>query len=259
MGAADPQPSLFLHFQTIVGSEIFNQLVICAGAVFASKSGYLQLERTVVTREIFFYALSIGLLLFALHDIEPTEDDEEDHIFISFTDACVLFSGYIVYVLVCANFDSIVKCFSRRQPDELASVGERVKRKQFDKLDDLPFVKTGTGDHPETREFFITKGGERHSGDESQDLMAEESSRHSLYGATSSSSIGRNTSRRASLERSMHYAFGRFSEGDSLRMFRFFIQDEKPSDNHELYDIQINTVSDALLGSGCRAYFARFD
>jgi preprotein translocase subunit SecG len=120
---------LLLLLQTIVGSEIFNQLVICAGAVFAAKSGSLQLDRAIVTREVFFYGLSIGLLLFALHDIEPSDDDEvgNDHIFISFSDACVLFGGYIVYVLVCANFEWVMRLVTCTKPPELISAGETTK------------------------------------------------------------------------------------------------------------------------------------
>lgn len=111
--------------KTIVGSEIFNQLVICAGAVFASKSGTLQLDRAIVTREVFFYGLSIGLLLFALHDIEPSDDDQlgEDHIFISFSDACILFGGYILYVLVCAYFATVVRWVTCTKGPELISIG----------------------------------------------------------------------------------------------------------------------------------------
>ena len=36
-----------LGLGTIVGSEIFNQLIICAGAVFAAKSGKLELDRAI--------------------------------------------------------------------------------------------------------------------------------------------------------------------------------------------------------------------
>ena len=102
--------------QTIVGSEIFNQLVICAGAVFAAKSGSLELDRAIVTREVCFYALSIGLLWYVVHDVEQI--DGEEHIFISFFDSCLLVSLYIAYVFVCANFEPIVKLFSCKVADD---------------------------------------------------------------------------------------------------------------------------------------------
>eukprot|EP00980_Cylindrotheca_fusiformis_P017561 scaffold5508_cov104-Cylindrotheca_fusiformis.AAC.5 len=109
MAAGASSPELFSSFVslfithsamglgTIVGSEIFNQLVICAGAVYACKfkqqqqqqqspnTGNLKLDRAIVNREVGFYGLSIALLYVALRDIRPVDDDDEkDHIFISF-------------------------------------------------------------------------------------------------------------------------------------------------------------------------------
>mmetsp|Transcript_10960 Transcript_10960/g.30285 ORF Transcript_10960/g.30285 Transcript_10960/m.30285 type:complete len:642 (-) Transcript_10960:85-2010(-) len=101
-----------LGLGTIVGSEVFNQLIICAGAVYASKNGNLQLDRTIVIREVFFYSLAVCLLYIALQDSRPVEGDDENHIFISFAEACMLFSGYILYVLVCANMDFVVGVFN---------------------------------------------------------------------------------------------------------------------------------------------------
>lgn len=101
-----------LGLGTIVGSEIFNQLIICAGAVYASKNGELVLNKVIVTREVGFYALGIGLLYYALRDsqIDP-EDPEVEHIYISFLDAALLFGAYMVYVVVCAYMDSIAGVF----------------------------------------------------------------------------------------------------------------------------------------------------
>ena len=99
-----------LGLGTIVGSEIFNQLVICAGAVFASKTGKLKLDKAIVTREVGFYALGIVLLYMALQDVKVDPDDPNgpEHIYISFWEATVVFSGYIFYVLVCANMKTVV-------------------------------------------------------------------------------------------------------------------------------------------------------
>lgn len=111
-------------------------------------------------------------------------------------------------------------------------------------MDDLPFIKAGPSSFhdKDTQELYMTKGGEKHSGEkETIELLSGERSRYSSVASTSSIT-GSILHKRASLEKTMQYAFGRFSEGDSLRRFRFFVEDEKPSDQHELYDIQINTV-----------------
>ena len=109
-----------LGLGTIVGSEIFNQLIICAGAVYASKNGELVLDKAVVTREVGFYALGIALLYYALRDSEsdPEDPDGVEHIFISFLDAALLVGGYLLYVIVCANMESILEWFGGREEDE---------------------------------------------------------------------------------------------------------------------------------------------
>jgi hypothetical protein len=81
-----------------------------------AKTGKLQLDRAIVTREVGFYALAIALLYYALQDHRPLESDPDgpDHIFISFHEACLVFSGYIAYVIVCANMDAVVGFFTRQ-------------------------------------------------------------------------------------------------------------------------------------------------
>ena len=124
----------------IVGSEIFNQLIICAGAVYACKSklkvsrhivfvecalilsihetaktGSLKLDRAIVMREVGFYALAITTLYVALQDSRPDESDDSgiEHIYISFNEACLVFGGYVLYVIVCANMEAVVACFTK--------------------------------------------------------------------------------------------------------------------------------------------------
>jgi Ca2+/Na+ antiporter len=122
MAAGASSPELFSSFVslfithsslglgTIVGSEIFNQLIICAGAVFASRTGKLVLDKAIVTREVGFYALGIILLYVALQDTEKDPDDPTgpDHIYISFWEATMVFVAYILYVIVCANMKAVV-------------------------------------------------------------------------------------------------------------------------------------------------------
>ncbi|CAJ1945270.1 unnamed protein product [Cylindrotheca closterium] len=135
MAAGASSPELFSSFValfithsamgmgTIVGSEIFNQLVICAGAVYASKSGNLKLDRKIVFREVGFYGLAILLLYIALQDvreipigneISDAEDMElEERIFISFGGSFMILAGYIAYVMVCANMKTVVAFFEK--------------------------------------------------------------------------------------------------------------------------------------------------
>lgn len=109
-----------LGLGTIVGSEIFNQLIICAGSVYSSKvhsnddenvakygERYLVLDKTMVIREVGFYALSIGLLWISLSEIVWDEDDRVDRVNVSLWKAALLFGGYVLYVFVCSNMEKI--------------------------------------------------------------------------------------------------------------------------------------------------------
>ena len=130
-----------LGIGTIVGSGIFNQLVITAGAVFAGKSikvmmffdtrtrkisnrfiyfssargNSLQLDPLILLREASFYGLAIVFLLYALSRKESAVDDVDDeaYIIISVFEGALLLSGYVLYVIVCAKFDAIVYAFRK--------------------------------------------------------------------------------------------------------------------------------------------------
>lgn len=109
-----------LGLGTIVGSEIFNQLIICAGSVYSSKphsneesikkygERFLVLDRTMVIREVGFYALSIVLLYVALSEVVWDKYDEIERINISLWKACLLFGGYLLYVVVCVYMEQIM-------------------------------------------------------------------------------------------------------------------------------------------------------
>lgn len=112
-----------LGLGTIVGSEIFNQLFVTAGAILAAKDNKLELDPTVVAREVFFYFLSLVLLLFAISDRRPVDDDveNENHLFISRKDGGLLVAGYLFYVTVCAFSDKITSWLQGSKEDALVS------------------------------------------------------------------------------------------------------------------------------------------
>lgn len=103
-----------LGLGTILGSEIFNQLIIVSGAIFASPTVGLRLDPAIVIREVGFYALSILLLYMALRDTRP-DNNGVYYIYINFGVSCYVLAGYIVYVLVCANMDAIAAVFGSFQ------------------------------------------------------------------------------------------------------------------------------------------------
>lgn len=177
MAAGASSPELFSSFValfithsslglgTIVGSEIFNQLIICAGAVYASKTGTLKLDKVIVTREVGFYALGIILLYVALRDVrmDPDDPDGPEHIYVSFFDACLLFGGYLLYVACCANMESITEWIGAKKPsagqDDVTDESTPLRRLRrassithltMEDCEDLPFMEDLANESSET-------------------------------------------------------------------------------------------------------------
>lgn len=248
-----------LGLGTIVGSEIFNQLIICAGAVFASKSGQLQLDKAIVTREVFFYALSIVLLYLALQDVRPVDGDVEDHIFISFPEACMVFAGYIAYVLVCANMSTVVAFFTRSGASSgltssntkssgsgygainyITKISMHVERMPF--LQEMEAVNTEPADNFKSVQLYRTESG---------------SERNIVPSATGPGNLAKQQS--SSMEGDGGSSFKRQANmgksfGDTLRnmaAFEFLMHHEKPSDDHGLYDVEVNKVRCVFSSLSC--------
>lgn len=251
MAAGASSPELFSSFTalfithsslglgTIVGSEIFNQLIICAGAVFATSSKALKLDATVVTREVGFYLLSILLLYYALRDTRPDPEDPNglNHIYISFMDACILFAGYLAYVYVCANMEAVVGLFTKKEEDSKLN-GRGTGNYGAIKQVNLADVGNPDGRMPFLRETSLTK--EPVGNFEKAQLMRTKTGElnPNMPPTAMSEREGRNP---ASLEAAK--LLGKFSDGLSLRQMDFLVQEEKPSDEHGLYDLEANTVS----------------
>eukprot|EP01062_Namystynia_karyoxenos_P002039 TRINITY_DN10708_c0_g2_i1.p1 TRINITY_DN10708_c0_g2~~TRINITY_DN10708_c0_g2_i1.p1 ORF type:complete len:777 (+),score=265.21 TRINITY_DN10708_c0_g2_i1:75-2333(+) len=93
---------------TIIGSEIFNHLCICAGAVFYSKSGSLVLEPRILARECIFYAAACGLLVFALAEVgDSAGKDCDDWTYVRYYHGLILVGGYVIYAVVCSKYGAI--------------------------------------------------------------------------------------------------------------------------------------------------------
>eukprot|EP01062_Namystynia_karyoxenos_P002045 TRINITY_DN10708_c0_g4_i1.p1 TRINITY_DN10708_c0_g4~~TRINITY_DN10708_c0_g4_i1.p1 ORF type:complete len:762 (+),score=222.99 TRINITY_DN10708_c0_g4_i1:81-2366(+) len=95
---------------TIIGSEIFNHLCICAGAVLYSKTGELHLEWRILARECTFYAAACGFLVFSMSEVGDSEGkDCDDWVWVRYYHGLILVGGYVVYALVCSFYKPIVR------------------------------------------------------------------------------------------------------------------------------------------------------
>jgi K+-dependent Na+/Ca+ exchanger-like protein len=142
---------------TIIGSEIFNHLVICAAAVLYANGGELQLDWRLVLRESLFYLMALLLLIAALSlnsnedgslcqqdvytyyrkanrecnqtggnflhdstDYEDWHDPEFQPLYcIYWWQALILIVGYVCYALTCAYYQKIMARFCPdKSPEE---------------------------------------------------------------------------------------------------------------------------------------------
>lgn len=196
-----------------------------------------------MTREVGFYALSIGLLLFALRDKEPADDDQlgGDHIFVSFSDAALLAGAYILYVVVCANFDSIVNFVSRRRPSQrgdgadYGTMSRKSKRGSFH-LDAMPYVHKSFKLEPSAN--FEARQDSMLSTQESGELNASKRS-------TNTSARGFFSPASSFLAQTLHLRSSSQSL-NSVQLFNVQVRTDKPSDHHSLYDTEINTYAETL-------------
>jgi len=82
---------------TVIGSAVFNQLVIIGGAVMLAPFPQIELDPLPVIRDLFFYAISIILMYVFFKDGK-----------IVAVEAWMLFLAYVAYVFVNAYWSSIV-------------------------------------------------------------------------------------------------------------------------------------------------------
>lgn len=96
----------------VVGSEIFNLLVIIGASIIFCPKMPLVLERSSFVRDCSFYALSIALLVWALMINSPNQID--------FFEAEVLFVAEIVFVISVYFTADIVRIATGVKADEVA-------------------------------------------------------------------------------------------------------------------------------------------
>ena len=82
---------------TVVGSEVFNMLVIIGGVCLVTPTT-LTLDWRPLVREVVFFALSLVGILLTLNDSV-----------VYWYEAGLLMGGYALYVIVCANFNKIIR------------------------------------------------------------------------------------------------------------------------------------------------------
>jgi len=93
---------------TIVGSELFNVLCIVGGSIMCCPNPPLEIDGVPFARDVFFYALSVGMLYWVLYDG-----------IVSCMEAYVLLLGCVVFAVSVMMTARIVKCFGAVEEAQL--------------------------------------------------------------------------------------------------------------------------------------------
>ena len=108
---------------TVVGSEIFNHMIISAGSVLYAKNGVLVLDSRIVMRDLIAYMFSTFIFIYTVENDIPgslrkTFNRESWHTCLSVTTlhAAVLLIMYCVYAIICGNFQRLTSWFCPRRP-----------------------------------------------------------------------------------------------------------------------------------------------
>jgi Ca2+/Na+ antiporter len=134
MAAGASSPEMFTSFialfvnhsaigvGTVVGSEIFNHMIICAGSVLYSETGVLQLEKYLFTRDVLAYVVSLLTLIWALKSsflegIRNVFDSDERKKCLNVTTAHAvgLVLVYVLYVTLSAYSQNIIQWISGKR------------------------------------------------------------------------------------------------------------------------------------------------
>lgn len=245
-----------LGLGTVVGSEIFNQLTICAGSIFASRNRILRLDKAIAIREMTFYGLSLVLLLVAISERKPATDEEISegadglHLYISLGKASLLFIAYLFYVLVLAKFDVILKWIDYKVDDvSFDSPVTKVIYGSVDQTSDakavkkMPFLKMLRREP--SSNFSFDDGDSKNVTALYTKMQGEAPIAESIRSwAMSGSSGGNNDGLTSSLRESVS-AINTLSKR-VLTLGLYDINTSKPSDDHSLLEISKNEFDETL-------------
>jgi Ca2+/Na+ antiporter len=124
-----------LGLGTIIGSEVFNHLVISAACVLAcSPEKPLKLDAAVFTREVFSYILTLIVFMLCLHTgtFDPANFDE--CLTVTWIHGLILMVGYIFYALLVVYFDVLINSSSNNSPNK-SEFETKKSNQKYDILD----------------------------------------------------------------------------------------------------------------------------
>ena len=98
-----------LGLGTIIGSLIFNHLIVTFGCIVSSKTGKLVLDKYIFMREMLAYFISMVFLAIVLRNSSPEHDQWLNCIPVRWFDGLILLCIYFLYAIIVVNFENILE------------------------------------------------------------------------------------------------------------------------------------------------------
>jgi K+-dependent Na+/Ca+ exchanger-like protein len=103
---------------TIIGSEIFNHMIVGAAISMLSKNGALKLDPLITSRDLFGYLVALLALLWALGGSASMNNDKWAHCLpVSWVTGLVMLVVYVLYAVLCIYFDELCLYFLGYEPN----------------------------------------------------------------------------------------------------------------------------------------------
>ena len=125
------------------------------------------LDPVIVFRDVSFYAASLMLLILAFSDTRDMDGDDDEHIYITFFHSSLLVGCYVVYVLVCSNWDKLLHILRLDSGNEVNDNYRENDFKTFQFQDEhikeastLPFVRSVLYEPPSNFNHSIHEHGQ---------------------------------------------------------------------------------------------------
>ena len=141
-------------------------------SILKARKNALVLDPIIVVRDVFFYGVSLMLLMLALSDRRDVDGDDDEHVFVTFFHSSLLVGCYIVYVLVCAYWEKvlfILKVDTGNEVNDGYRTNEfksfSIEDKHVKEVSSLPFVRSvlyeppSNFNHSEGRKYDMEEQG----------------------------------------------------------------------------------------------------
>ena len=133
-----------LGLGTIIGSQVFNSLVISSACVMSAKNGELILKEGIFTRSVIVYGLSLLCIMAVLHEGSFDMENFDQCVSVDWYSGFLLLLAYGAYVYVVVNHDKICTFFRFSNSNHENRIAIHIPLNPMGEFEELPPEITAT-------------------------------------------------------------------------------------------------------------------